>query len=61
MAITEPKVSCSIEFDSAGKHHGYLSVPHSRNILAGVPCTYPSADRQRRGAHTGVFGRQPRR
>ena len=31
MAITEPKVSCSIEFDSAGKHHGYLSVPHSRN------------------------------
>ena len=31
MAGTGPKVSSSIDFSADGKHHGHLSIPHSRN------------------------------
>jgi len=31
MAATEPKVSATVDFDSDGKHFGYLGIPHSRN------------------------------
>ncbi|MCP4979292.1 MAG: N-alpha-acetyl diaminobutyric acid deacetylase DoeB [Gammaproteobacteria bacterium] len=31
MTQTEPKVSSSIDFSTDGKHHGHLSIPHSRN------------------------------
>ncbi|MCP3688687.1 MAG: N-alpha-acetyl diaminobutyric acid deacetylase DoeB, partial [Gammaproteobacteria bacterium] len=31
MSQTEPKVNSSIDFFTDGKHHGHLSIPHSRN------------------------------
>ncbi len=31
MTNTEPKVSSTLDFSAQGKHHGYLSIPHSRN------------------------------
>lgn len=31
MTQTEPKVSATVDFSVDGKHHGHLSIPHSRN------------------------------
>ena len=31
MTQTEPKVSTTVDFSVEGKHHGHLSIPHSRN------------------------------
>ncbi len=31
MTESEPKVSSTVDFSANGKHHGYLSIPHSRN------------------------------
>ncbi len=31
MDEAQPKVSSTVDFSAAGKHHGYLRVPHSRN------------------------------